>query len=370
MIPGFHFQSIVHASLGRYAGLRVEATITIGQLNEPQVTLHFKCRNGKTIDTLYTLIIPLRKLADQANDPQIGKNGYALPHNGPLTDEDKCTQYELAVHTATALLLPSHALFYVKVPSQATWAVSFASPPIDCNMPSIDLNNVGLTLSKFIRQMNDNVPLSIRGQLKYTPDNTLDFMSSIATSNLLDRFPSLNNLKTSAKLSDEQRKAVDCLGVTKGGYVFGTGVPGSGKSAFATEFQPVALAIDEQNFQDILGPQRQMSLFKRVEKLGLTDFKFTQNQRVHGDAHEWAQKFLYNYKMDVSSATYLGDLVYANEFKVGSFANQIDAQFIRRFLVYIYRTAPISNAIDYLNNVSPPRVTTILFLAAPCSTKE
>lgn len=55
------------------------------------------------------------------------------------------------------------------------------------------------------------------------------------------------------------------------------------------------------------------------------------------------------------------NIPYASQHEVGtSFANPIDALFIREFLVYMYRHAPIVNAGDFLQNISPPRVGTVL----------
>ena len=140
------------------------------------------------------------------------------------------------------------------------------------------------------------------------------------------------------------------------------------------QLAPVALAREDKNFKDIFGPQRTLSLFSRVEALGKRDFFLDGNYRAHGTVADWAAEYFYEGKMKIINKTitkmtqdmiewiqkitmnqsihtqtlFIG-IPESFEYKEGvSFANAVNAHFIRDFIVYLYREAPILNTVDFL----------------------
>ncbi|KAJ3525109.1 hypothetical protein NM208_g11782 [Fusarium decemcellulare] len=92
------------------------------------------------------------------------------------------------------------------------------------------------------------------------------------------------------------------------------------------QFPPLTLTTGQDNFKSIFGPQRGMSLFKRIETTSRITFELARNHRARVNAAELEQ---------------------STESKIGhSYASTVNSNFVCQFIVQMYRQASILNAED------------------------
>ncbi|KAF4460376.1 MFS monocarboxylate transporter [Fusarium albosuccineum] len=141
------------------------------------------------------------------------------------------------------------------------------------------------------------------------------------------------------------------------------------------QFQPLSLAKDQDDFKSVFGPQRAVSLFKRLEDLGRLTFVLRFNHRARMTAAEWAQNDLYAKEMSivyrhhtpatrafidwtfqafkVRSTTIMIRPWDSREFKIGhTFTNRVNANFVSQLIVQLYRQAGLMNAHDAQKNMT------------------
>ncbi|KAL6413745.1 MFS monocarboxylate transporter [Ilyonectria robusta] len=153
-------------------------------------------------------------------------------------------------------------------------------------------------------------------------------------------------------------------------------------------FAPISLMRDGREEHDFFGPQRKMSLFRRVEKSGQMSATLRVNHRAHGTVVNWAGNYFHNSEMQVfnkapssltmsmrkwlaavsgvqkpTSAVYVFDVDESTEIGVGtSFANPVNALFGRELVAHIYRNSPIRKVVCFATGRQPVRFGSLLLI--------
>lgn len=161
-------------------------------------------------------------------------------------------------------------------------------------------------------------------------------------------------------------------------------------------FAPISLMRDDGEEHDFFGPQRKMSLFRRVEKSSQMSATLRVNHRAHGTAVNWAGNYFYIGEMLVfnkapssltmsmrkwlaavsgvqkpTSAVYVFDVDESTEIGVGtSFANLVNALFGRELVAHIYRKSPIRNAVGFATGRQPVRFGSLLVIVGYSAQKN
>ncbi|KAG5817567.1 hypothetical protein H9Q74_005521 [Fusarium xylarioides] len=149
----------------------------------------------------------------------------------------------------------------------------------------------------------------------------------------------------------------------------------------------MALAYGQEDFKSVYSPQREISLFERMEETGNVTFVLKRNFRARRHAAEFVIEAFYGRDMIIvhrqateatksfsdwakttfgaRSNTFMLRTRGANETPVGfSFNNRFNANFVIQTIIQLYRDGKILNADDIQNSAFPVRRGSVLIITS------